>query len=341
MANQDLLTTIQKVRGRWKLALVLRGAIICVAALVLLVALSAVGFAQFGFTPQMVMTLRWIVGLATLAVIGFTVLLPAFKTVSDERVALYIEEHEPALQSVLISAIENSNDNSNVIARALVERAARACQSISFGQRIEQRRLKRNGYGLAGAAIVAALLFGAAASPLRNPAKALFTPMAAAEAAGVMSISAQPGNDTIARGADIAVSAELHGFKAAEAFVVVKDAKGEWQRWSMSQAQKGDAFEAVLFDVRAATDYYVESGAIRSPAYRIEVADAPFVKTVTLEYQYPAYTGMPAKRIEDAGDIVAPKGTVVRVIASPSSPVSDGRLQLDDARTIRMQSANG
>ena len=36
MADQDLLTTIRRVRGRWKLALVLRGAIICVAALVLL-----------------------------------------------------------------------------------------------------------------------------------------------------------------------------------------------------------------------------------------------------------------------------------------------------------------
>ena len=33
MADQDLLTTIRKVRGRWKLALVLRGAIITVAAI--------------------------------------------------------------------------------------------------------------------------------------------------------------------------------------------------------------------------------------------------------------------------------------------------------------------
>ena len=48
MADQDLLNTIRRVRGRWKLALMLRGGIITIAALLLLIALSAVGFAQFG-----------------------------------------------------------------------------------------------------------------------------------------------------------------------------------------------------------------------------------------------------------------------------------------------------
>jgi hypothetical protein len=172
---------------------------------------------------------------------------------------------------------------------------------------------------------------------MRNSARALLLPTPVAEAAGVMSISALPGNDTIARGSDIAITAELHGFKSAEAFVVVKDEKGEWKRWAMSAAQRGDGFEAVLFDIAANTQYYVESREIRTPTYTIHVADAPFVRSLALEFVYPAYTGMANKRVEDGGDIVAPKGTLVRVIASPSAPVTDGRLELDDARTIRMQ----
>jgi hypothetical protein len=338
MADQDLLTTIRKVRGRWKLALVLRGAIICVAALVLLVALSAIGFAQFGFTPATVVALRWAVGALALLVFGVVVLLPALRRVSDERVALYIEEREPALQSVLISAIETAGHAQSGIARALVERAAGECRQLSFGQRIEHKRLQRNGIALATAVVAAIVILGAGPAPLRNSARALLLPMPAAQAAGVMSISAHPGNVTIARGADVAVTAELSGFKGSEAFVVMRDGKGEWRRWSMSSAQKGDGFEAVLFDVSVATDYYVESGEVRSPTYRIEVVDAPFVKGLTLEYQYPAYTGLAPKRIEEGGDIVAPRGTLVRVIATPSSPVADGRLQLDDARAIRLQS---
>jgi hypothetical protein len=232
MADQDLLTTIRRVRGRWKLALMLRGAIICIAALVILVAMSAVGFARFGFTPELVVGLRWAVGLSAAAVFGFTVLLPALRRVSDERVALYMEEHEPTLQSVLISAIETSGQPQNGIARALVERAADACRKLSFGSGIEQKRIKRNGIALAAAAIAAVVILGAGPSPLRNSARALLLPMPAAEAAGVMSIAALPGNDTIARGADVAVSAELHGFKANDAFVVMRDGNGEWRRRS-------------------------------------------------------------------------------------------------------------
>ena len=339
MADQDLLKTIKHVRGRWKLALVLRGAIICVAAALLLLALSAVGFAQFGFTVSTVIALRWIVGLAALAVLGVAVIRPAMRTVSDERVALYIEEREPALQSLLISAIETPNAETG-IARALIQRAAAQCRNIDHGTRIEQRRLKRNGFALAGAIIIAIGVIGAGPVPLRTSARALFLPTPVAEAAGVMSIVALPGNDTIARGADIAVSAQLRGFNAEETTVVVRDSSGEWKRWSMSPSEERGKFEAVLFDVTQATEYYIESNTIRSPTYRIEVADAPYVKSLTLEYQFPAYTGMPSKRVEDAGDIVAPKGTVVRVIAETSSGVAEGRLQLADARTIRMQPNN-
>src|SRR5215204_1423860 len=148
MADQDLLTTIRRVRGRWKLALVLRGAIICVAVLLLLIALSAVGFAYFGFTPTTITALRIAVALIGVTVIAAVVLWPALRQVSDERVALYIEEREPALQSVLISAIENKDAAQHGLARALVERAARECKQIEFGRRIEERRLKRSGWAL-------------------------------------------------------------------------------------------------------------------------------------------------------------------------------------------------
>ena len=238
---------------------------------------------------------------------------------------------------MLISAIENAGHPQNGLVRALVERAARQCRDIDFGQRIERQRLKRTGYVLAAAVLAAIVIVGAGPLPLRTSARALLLPMPAAQAAGVMSISALPGNDTIARGADIAVTAALHGFRSEEAVVVVRDSSGAWRRWPMSAGQKDGAFEAVLFDVRLNTDYYVESNEIRSPTYRIIVAEAPFVRSLALEFQYPAYTGMENKRVEEAGDIVAPRGTLVRVIATPSAAVNDGRLQLDDARTVRME----
>ncbi|MGF7473805.1 hypothetical protein WFJ45_24030, partial [Salmonella enterica subsp. enterica serovar Minnesota] len=75
------------------------------------------------FEPETIVALRWAVGIITMAVIGVAVIWPALRRVSDERVALYIEEHEPALQSLLISAIEVPAASAG-LTRALIERAA-------------------------------------------------------------------------------------------------------------------------------------------------------------------------------------------------------------------------
>lgn len=336
MADQDLLKTIRQVRGRWKLALMLRGAAIFVAALLLLLAVSAIGFAQFGFVPEIVLALRWLVGLSALASFAWLVAMPALRHVDDARVALYIEEHEPGLEAALISAIEAPAGDS-ALARAMIERAAAQCRSLEFGTRIEQQRLRRNASVLAAASITALLIVGAGPSSLRHTARALLLPTPAAEAAAVVSIAVQPGNDTIARGADIAIAAQLIAFGAEQAFVVLKDTHGEQRRWSMSAAQQKGAFEALLFDITTGTEYYIEANNVRSPTYRIDVVDAPHVSSITLEYTYPAYTGMAPRRVVDAGDIVVPKGTLVRVIAAVSTPVREGRVQLADARAIRMQ----
>lgn len=340
MNDRDLLTTIRTVRGRWKLALILRGAILCVVTLLALLAVTSFGITKLGITPETVVTVRWAIGLLALAAFAALILLPALRRVSDERVALYIEEHEPALQSVLISAL-NTPATDGGIARALVERAAAQCRDIGFGSRIEKQRLVRNGALLAGTVAIAAIIIGAGPASMRSTARLLLLPTPEAQAAAVMSIAVLPGNDTIARGADIALNAQLHAFASPQAEVVMKGADGEWRRWSMSPGRKPGTFEAVLFDVVAATDYYIEAGAIRSATYRINVVEAPFVRALTLDYVYPAYTGLAPKRVENGGDIVAPKGTTVRVSANTSMPVAEGRLQFDDARSIRMLPSPG
>lgn len=336
MNDQTLLHTIRRVRGRWKLALVLRGAAICVAATVALLALSAFGFEQWGVAPGTVLALRWTVAFLALAVFAAAVLWPALRRVGDERVALYIEEREPALQSLLISAVE-ALPAPNGLTRALIDRAAEQCRSIDFGEHVERPRLRRNAAMLAATAALAILIVGAGPSSLRQAARVLLLPAHAADAAGIAGIAVLPGSDTIARGSDFAVRAELRAFAAEDAHVVLRAANGEWQRWSMSPGEEKGHFEAVLFDVASNTEYYVESGTVRSATYRITVIDAPFVSAVTLEYAFPSYTGLAPKRVENGGDIVAPKGTSVRIIATTSTPVRDGRVRLEGERALRME----
>jgi hypothetical protein len=57
-------------------------------------------------------------------------------------------------------------------------------------------------------------------------------------------------------------------------------------------------FSIRLFDLDQQTEYYVEAGPVRSPVYRIAVADLPSVKQIDLEYRYPDYTRLSPQRVE-------------------------------------------
>lgn len=339
-SHDQLMATLGVVRSRWKRALALRGLAVFAGVLLVLIALSAAGFGRWGLNAATITGFRIAFALAALAAFGWAVLLPLLRRVSDERVALYIEEHEPALESALISAVElhGGDADRDGIARALIASVAAKCRTIDHGRRIDARRLRRNAYAAGTAAIIVSAIVAFGPQPLRVASRALMFPAPAAEAAAVLRIAVQPGNDTIARGADVTVSARLHAFSSSAAELVLREAgTGAWRRQPMADAGRKDGFEAVLFDVAAATDYYIEAGGVRSATYRIEVAEAPYVRALTLEYTFPDYTGRQLERVEPAGDIVVPKGTLVRVVATPSSPAATARIKLNDAQAVRME----
>ncbi|MGF7473504.1 hypothetical protein WFJ45_22120, partial [Salmonella enterica subsp. enterica serovar Minnesota] len=66
------------------------------------------------------------------------------------------------------------------------------------------------------------------------------------------------------------------------------------------------------------------------------VANLPFVKKIDLEYRYPGYTGMQSETVQDGGDIAAPRGTTVIVHATPTMPVTAGRLMIEGKEPIAL-----
>src|SRR6185369_15455185 len=85
-----------------------------------------------------------------------------------------------------------------------------------------------------------------------------------------------------------------------------------------------------------ATDYFVESNGVRSPLFRLGVANLPYVQRIDLEYRYPEYTGLSAEKVEDGGDIAALRGTTAIVRARPTMPVKGGRLIVEGKPPIPM-----
>jgi hypothetical protein len=335
----ELRNVIRGVRRRWRLKVALRGAAVVLAVGLGALAVSAYAMDHFRYEPWAVTSFRLFAYVALLALATRFLVLPLWGRVSDERVALYLEENEPSLQAAVLSAVEagregrpvNRLDHSPVLVERLVQTAVEKCQTIEYGRPVERRGLRRASALLASAAALGMVVAILSPAFLRHAAPFLLAPWSV-RAASPYAIEVDPGNATIPRGGTQAVTARLHGFDAETVELAVRSGQGpDWKRWPMTADEAARGFRFVLFGLEAGSDYFVEAGGVRSAQFRIEVADVPYVKRVDLEYHFPAYTGLSPQTQEDSGDVVALRGTEVRVRVTPTITVAAARLRVDGA----------
>src|SRR5690606_22439554 len=101
-AHERLLDVIASVRARWRMKLALRGLAIVASVGLIAFIMSAIGLERMGFSPAAVIAFRLLV-FGSIAVLTVRYLImPLMKRVSDEQVALYLEEHEPTLEASVL-----------------------------------------------------------------------------------------------------------------------------------------------------------------------------------------------------------------------------------------------
>jgi hypothetical protein len=99
------------------------------------------------FTSPAVWSLRLVMLISLVGLVLQFCLAPLRRRVSDVRVALYLQEHEPSLNSIMLSAIDahqapQQNSSPQLRAR-LGEQALDACEGVGFGHAVEQQKLRQ------------------------------------------------------------------------------------------------------------------------------------------------------------------------------------------------------
>jgi hypothetical protein len=104
--RQELVNAIRQVRGRWRMKLLLQGAVILLVGSLIALTLASFYLQTSKFSPSSVLWLR--VGLFTVVagLTGLWLIRPLSRRVTDMQVALYLEEHEPSLQAAILSAVD-------------------------------------------------------------------------------------------------------------------------------------------------------------------------------------------------------------------------------------------
>jgi len=323
--------------------MVLKGLSIVLAAGFGAFLLSAFGLEAARFSPGAVTTLRLVTWVVVVAVAGFFLLLPLLRRVSDDRVALYLEEREPSLEAAILGAMAaerseggSASSPSPDLLGLLVRRAVEKARGVEYGRRIERPGL----YRLSG---VLAFLFGGiflffllGPAGLRYGVTALALPTTEAAEVSPYAISVSPGDADLARGADQMVTAELQGFDSDQVYLFSRTGEGEpFQQLSMFPADSG-RYDLLLLNLMETTEYFVEANGVRSPTFTIEVSDLPYVERMDHTYFFPAYTGLEPRHVEEAGDIAALSGTRVEMTIQPTIPTPAGRIVVDDSVTAAL-----
>src|SRR5687767_14880803 len=155
--HDELRSVIRDVRRRWRLRLALRGLTWVIGAAAVMLLIASLGMERLGFTPQSILVSRVIAYVAILGVAILFLVRPLVRRVSDQRVALYLEEHEPTLDAVVVSAVEQGDarsvraPQSEALAKGVVAAALARLRAVERGRRVERRELQR------GSAILGAL----------------------------------------------------------------------------------------------------------------------------------------------------------------------------------------
>ena len=223
--------------------------------------------------------------------------------VTDEQVALYLEEKEPSLQTMLVSAVESSREGrhweSSALVRRLIEQAVERCAQADTARRAEHGPLRLNGavFGALVTAAVLAVLLGPAF--FRDALSAMLLVSRSVEAAAPYKIAVTPGNVSVPKGADQTVTAKLQGFNAEEVVLMVRRVPGTpFEKQPLILNDKGN-FEGILFGVKGATDYFVDADRVLSPVFTLKVVDVPHSAS-SLEYKFWVIPGSFGRRSRTA-----------------------------------------
>lgn len=339
----QLLEVVRQVRRRWRLKLALRGAVgFLIAGLAAIIAI-AYALEALKFTPSAIFWFRIATGLVLVAAGAWFFARPLSRKVTDEQVVLYLEEHEPSLDSTILSAMEASErpgDWSPVLIRRLVEHAIDRAHEIHEGQRIERDSMVRYAWVTGGVAVAAVALFTFGPVYLRHTLSAIFDISRDVAAAAPYRIAVTPGDAKVPKGADQTITATVSGFDAADATILVRKAsQSAFERVPMVKNENG-GYEGMLFDLAEPLEYVVEAAGVRSPVFKLNVVELPYVKKLDLEYTYPAYTGLEPRKIEDGGDVAVLKGTDVRLTITPTMASKGGRVVLSPPLPAREPAAS-
>lgn len=273
------------------------------------------------------------------------------KRINPLYAAQTIERSRPALKNGLLNFLffrENPAGLNPVVYQAIEEQAATNLAHAHEDVAVDRTQLIRVGYVLVGILLLCAVYTLFSPKDLFRTAGRVIMPWAELEPPTRTLISGiEPGNVQAFRGDRLTIKAHIENLEEGERVTLyysTADAQTVNRAVEMRLPPDGYKFECVIPSAEASLQqsliYRIEAGDAISPEHRLDVTDAPTILVRSVEYKYPAYTGLRSQRVENQGDLKAIEGSEITLHAQANEAIESAHVDFncDDQLDRRMTS---
>lgn len=333
-SNRAVADLVQLVRRRYRQRALLQGAAATVLTLAACLATTAAVYVTAAQSVTVLLVGAVVTTVVVTVIAALFLVRPCFRSLSDESIALFIEEHVPGMEDRLNAAVEatrKSTRKHRPLVDKLLTDAARKATFVfpeTFVSRLRARLMTT------GAAALTILLVVVLYGVLRG------VDIGAAGfdlKAGDAFMTVSPGNVDIERGDSQRILATFRSEPEDDVLLVSRQGDGDWKREAMQRGIGEPAFQHEFLNVQESIDYWIEVWDVRSEPYRISMYEFPAVDRIDLTYRYPAYTGLRDRLEEDAGDIVGLSGSTVVLEVHATGSAHTASLEMDDGDVVALK----
>lgn len=264
--------------------------------------------------------------------------------------AYTIERSRPALKNGLLNFLffrANPGGMSEAVYQAIEEQAATNLAKVHVEAAVDRSKLIQIGYVLVGIILACAAYTLFSPKDLFKSASRVVMPWADLQApTRTLIAELEPGDAQAFRGQQVTVKARIEGLPSdGKVTLLYTTADGQTVDRAIELTLPVDGYKyAAVLPAGDATlqqplSYRIEAGDAVTRQYMLHVVAAPTIAVQSVEYKYPAYTGLLAQRVEQQGDVKAIEGTQVTIHALANEPIESAYIDFDGDATLdqRMQ----
>lgn len=279
--------------------------------------------------------------LTLLTQVGLMIVRPLLRGLDDQKFALFIEEKMPQLEDRINSAVEIGESEwpeKTEIIDKLIDDATKEISTIQLSEVIERKKeriLSGSAFALLFMFVAFILIFSEDVKNLTANMEFSLNPKTHFQQE-IMKIA--PGDVQIEKGESVDIVAELKNETDRE-FNLHYRMNDSWFKEALESALDKRSFMYRFVNIQSPIQYYVTYDDIRSSDFQISIYEFPRVTQIDLNFDYPAYTGIPDRIEEKTGNIRGLKGAEVTLTIHTSGATRSGEMIINDSESVPLSPA--